>query len=515
MRQGGPIIIGLDQGTTNTKAMALDSAGKVLARAERTIASASPQPGWVEQDAMAMFTNCVACITEAIERAGATAQDVAGLGIANQTETLVIWDPATSEPVMPAMVWQCRRGDAEIAPLRRPETAAVVMARTGLDLDPTFTAAKLAWVTRHRAQIAAGLRSGALLFGTVDCWLIWRLSGGRVYATEPGNASRTALFGLERGGWDAELISLFGLKIARLPETGLTARRYGETAPGLFGAEIPMTAAMGDQQASLFGHGCFTPGDLKVTYGTGAFMWANAGSRLPPARADGLIRTIAWDLGAPAYALEGFVMSAGAALNWLARQFGLAGGGAAVVETAREASPSQGVMLVPAFQGLASPWWNADIRAALWGMTEATRVADICQAGLEAICYQVRAVLEGIAEAIGRPPALVRADGGPIRAETLMQLQADCLQIPLHLAAQEALTPFGAALMAGIGAGVWRSLEDLRPLVGAGRAVAPNPATHARHESRYHAWRRVVDATIAASTYNQEDAHDGTANRPL
>lgn len=506
MRQGGPIIIGVDQGTTNTKAVALNGAGMVLAQAARPIASASPQPGWVEQDAMAMFTNCVACISEVIERAGATAQDVAGVGIANQTETLVIWDPATGQPVMPAMVWQCRRGEAEILPLRRPEIIALVTARTGLDLDPTFTAAKLAWVTHARPGIAAGLRSGALLFGTVDCWLMWRLSGGRVYATEPGNASRTALFRLERGGWDAELISLFGLTIARLPETGLTARRYGETASGLFGAEIPITAAMGDQQASLFGHGCFAPGDLKVTYGTGAFMWAHAGAKLPPARADGLIRTIAWDLGAPAYALEGFVMSAGAALNWLARQFGLADGGAAVVEKARETDGTHGVMLVPAFQGLASPWWNNDVRAVLWGMTEATSVADICQAGLEAVCYQVRAVLESMAAAIGRPPALVRADGGLARADTLMQLQTDCLQIPLHLAAQEALTPFGAALMAGIGAGVWREISDLRPLVGAGREAAPNPAAQARHDAGYRAWRRVVDATIAASTHNQEDA---------
>ncbi|MCB5944064.1 glycerol kinase [Acidocella sp. KAb 2-4] len=506
MKHGGPIIVGVDQGTTNTKAMAIDSAGRVLAQTERPIATASPQPGWVEQDALAMFANCVACIREVIERAGASARDVAGLGIANQTETLVIWDPTTAKPVMPAMVWQCRRGEAEIAPLRRPETAALIAARTGVDLDPTFTAAKLAWVTRHLPEIAAGLREGALLCGTVDCWLLWRLSGGRIYATEPGNASRTALFALERGGWDAELLALFGLELARLPETGLTARHYGETAAGLFEAEIPITAAMGDQQASLFGHGCFAPGDLKVTYGTGAFMWANAGARMPPGRADGLIRTIAWDLGAPTYALEGFVMSAGATLNWLARQFGLAGGGEAVVAKAREAADSHGVTLVPAFQGLGSPWWNADVRAVLSGMTEATSVAEICQAGLEAVCYQVRAALEGIAAAIGRPPALVRADGGPTRAAALMQLQADCLQIPLHLAAQEALTPFGVALMAGLGAGIWRGTDELRPLVGAGRETHPNPATQTRQDAGYHTWLRAVDAAIAATKPQPENA---------
>ena len=504
MRQCGPIIVGIDQGTSTTKAIALDSTGMVLGEAKKAIARASPQPGWVEQNAMDMLANCVACISEVIERAGATARDVAGIGIANQTETLVIWDPATGQTVMPAMVWQCRRGEEEISPLRRPEVKALVTARTGLDLDPTFTAAKLAWVTRHRPWIAAGLRTGALLFGTVDCWLIWCLSGGRVYATEPGNASRTGLFGLACNDWDAEMVSLFGLEIARLPETGLTARCYGKTAPELFGVEMPITAAMGDQQASLFGHGCFATSDLKVTYGTGAFMWANAGGRLPPVRADGLLRTIAWDLGAPTYALEGFVMSAGATLNWLARQFGLAGDGAAVVEKACEADGSHGVILVPAFQGLASPWWNADVHAMLWGMTEATSVANICRAGLEAVCYQVRAVLEGMSAAIGRPPTLVRADGGLVRSETLMQLQADCLQIPMHIAAQEALTPFGVAMMAGIGAGVWRGTEDLHSLVGAGCEAAPNPAAQARHDAGYHAWRRVVDATIAMSKTGQE-----------
>ena len=499
LKNGGSILIGVDQGTTNTKVVALDEAGMVLATASRPIASTAPQPGWVDQDPMAMFANCVACVRDVLAQLHCPLSAIAGLGIANQTETLVIWNPATGVPALPAMVWQCRRGEAEIARLRQAGLVARLRQRTGLDLDPTFTAAKLAWVVHHHPQIAAGLRAGSLLSGTVDCWLIWCFSGGKIYATEPGNASRTMLFGLEACAWDSELLDMFGLSLARLPETGPSARRFGETDPALFGAAIPITAAMGDQQASLFGHGCFGEGDLKVTYGTGAFMWANAGRRLPPNQADGLVRTVAWDLGGPVYAIEGFVMSAGATLNWLARQFGLAGGGAAVVEQARAAGDCHGVLLVPAFQGLASPWWNAQVRAALCGLTEATTIADICQAGLEAVCYQIRAVMDAMAGAIGHRPTLVRVDGGPSRSGDLMQLQADCLMIPMRLAAFESMTPYGVALMAGVGAGLWRGTDELCLLTGRGHEILPDLAQEPRREAGYRAWRHAVDAAIAAT----------------
>ncbi|GLR67763.1 glycerol kinase [Acidocella aquatica] len=498
MRRHGPVVIGVDQGTTNTKAVAVDANGRILAQAVRPIATASPYPGWVEQDPLVMSANVIACIRDVLVQSDCPAHEVAGLGIANQTETLVIWDPATGKPALPAMVWQCRRGEAEIAHLMRPEFGGFIRAQTGLDLDPTFTAAKLLWVVRHHPHLAAGLRSGALLFGTVDCWLIWHLSGGRVYASEPGNASRTMLFSLARNGWDPQLFEMFGLDIARLPETGPSARRFGATRAGLFDAEIPITAAMGDQQASLFGHGCFSQGDLKVTYGTGAFVWANAGPLPPAGQADGLVRTIAWDLGAPVYAVEGFVMSAGGVLNWLARHFGIAGGGAGVVEVARAAPGAGGVVLVPAFQGLASPWWRADVRAVLSGMTEATTTAEICHAGLEAICLNIRAVLEGMAAA-GIRPGLVRADGGPTRSDYLMQLQADILQTPLALATTGALTPFGVALMAGLGAGVWPGLDALRPLTGHATQLSPDPGAAARWNKAHRNWLAAVAASLTAA----------------
>lgn len=498
MAHGGPVVIGVDQGTTNTKAVAIDGGGRVLAEASRPIATTTPRSGWVDQDAQTMVANVIACVREVLAGAGRRAGEVAGLGIANQTETLVIWKRDTGVPVLPAMVWQCRRGEAELAGLDDPATRALLQRRTGLDLDPTFTAGKLKWVFENRPSIAAGVRSGDLLFGTVDSWLMWSLSDGRLYVTEPANASRTMLFDIETLAWEPELFELFGLKAGWLPEVKPSAGRFGHTAVHLFGTEIPITAALGDQQASLFGHGGFDEGDLKVTYGTGAFVWANAGRRPPKRRLDGLVRTIAWDLGSPCYALEGFVMSAGAALNWLASRLGLPGGGPEVVARAREAGGSLGVTLVPAFQGLASPWWRADARAVLSGMTEATTVAHLCHAGVEAVCYQVRVILEAMTEATGVRALVIRADGGVTRADYLMGVQADILQRPVALSAFDSLAPFGAALMAGLGAGLWGSLDELRPLIGQTRTVAPNRAVAKAWDDGYRNWLAAVEATLAA-----------------
>jgi glycerol kinase len=494
---GRDIVIGIDQGTTNTKLVAIDAQGRVLGQAERPIASASPQLGWVEQDPNAMLANIVACLRELLAKLGRGPETVAGLGIANQTETLVVWDRHNGEPVLPAIVWKCRRGDAEIAPLRRDETVAELRRKTGLDLDPTFTAAKLKWVFMNRPEIAARLASGDCLFGTVDCWLIWKLSGGASYATEPGNASRTMLLDIARAGWDPQLASLFGLKLGRLPELRRSADSFGETSRELLGASIPITAAMGDQQAALFGHGCFDPLQLKITYGTGAFLWVNAGADPAINATDGLIRTIAWSLGRPTYALEGFVMYAGAILDWLATRLGIAGGGAEIVREAQRAGTSDGLLLVPAFQGLAAPWWRPEVRAGLIGMTEATTRSHICHAGLEALCYQIRAVLDGVRRSTGQAVGTVRVDGGPTRSDYLMQMQADMLQHPLSVSAFDAVTPYGAALMAGLGAGLWSGLEDLRPLVKPSKQILPDAGAASRWDQGYADWLAASGALLA------------------
>ena len=486
------VVVGVDQGTTNTKAVAVDAAGRVLHRAARPIATHAPQPGWVEQDPMLMLANVVECVREV---AGAAGTPV-GLGIANQTETLVVWDRRSGEPVMPAIVWQCRRGEAEIQELRSDHTVALIRQRTGLDLDPTFTAGKLRWLFRHRPPIASGLRSGEYLFGTVDCWLIWKLTGGRVYATDAGNASRTMLFDIGRLVWDAELLDLFGLAIAELPEVKRSTGPFAQTAAEVLGLSIPITAALGDQQASLFGHGCFAESQIKATYGTGAFLWLNAGSRPDTARPEGLLRTIAWRLDQPCYALEGFVMSAGAALEWLAARLAIPGGGIGVVEQAQRAGASGGAILVPAFQGLAAPWWRPDARAALLGMTEATSAAHICHAALEAIGFQVRAALELIATS-GRTIRALEVDGGPTASAYLMQLQADILQLPLAVAAFDSVTPYGAALMAGLGARLWKSLDEIRAVIQPPRVVRPDPARAAHWNDAYRLWRDATDSILA------------------
>jgi glycerol kinase len=489
------IVIGIDQGTTNTKAVAVDAAGRLLHSAARPLATHAPQPGWVEQDPRQMLANVVDCVREVLAAAGDTA--IAGLGIANQTETLVVWDRHTGEPVMPAIVWQCRRGDAELQELRNDRTLALIRRKTGLDLDPTFTAGKLRWLFRHCPAIAEGLRRGGHLFGTVDCWLICKLTAGEVHATDSGNAARTMLFDINRLAWDPELFDLFELSIAHLPEARRSTGPFGQTGAALFGRPIPITAALGDQQASLFGHGCFAPSAIKATYGTGAFIWLNAGSRPDIAAGDGLLRTVAWHLDEPCYALEGFVMYAGAILEWLATQLSIPGGGLGVVEQAQQVGSSGGVILVPAFQGLAGPWWRPDARAALLGMTGSTTAGHICHAGLEAICFQLRALLDAIAQSTGRRLETLRVDGGPTRSTYLMQLQADILQLPLAVSAFDSVTPYGAALMAGLGAGLWQTLDQLRAAMPPPKLVAPNPSTAEHWAATYNAWRATTDAILS------------------
>ena len=414
------------------------------------------------------------------------------LGIANQTETLIIWDRATGKPVMPAMIWQDRRGSEEIESLR--DKAEMIRARTGLDLDPTFTAAKLRWVFRNRPEIGAGLKNGTLLFGTVDTWLVWKLTGGVSYATEPSNASRTMLFDIARLTWDRELIALFGLKLPSLPECRASNANFGSTDPALFGAAIPITGVMGDQQASLFGHGCFAEGELKVTYGTGAFLWVNAGPTPTKTEAKGIIRTIAWQTDAPCYAHEGFVMYAGKIVDWLSTRLAIEDGAAGVIAAAEKSGNNDGVLLIPAFQGLASPWWQPTMRAAFLGLSEATSPGNLAQAGLEAIAFQIRAILDSL-EAGVQSRATIKVDGGLTRSKYFLKLQASLLARPLAQAQADSVTPFGAALMAGLGAGIWSSLDELRSLIPSGNKIEPQsePELEARYRQWQDAIRRMID----------------------
>ena len=486
-------VIGVDQGTSGTKAVLVDHEGRPVAEAGRPIGVAHPEPGWVEQDPEAMVANVVACVRELLAVSGVRPEAVAGLGIDNHTETLVVWERGSGRAVLPAIVWQCRRSTAEAEALDRAETRRLLRRRTGLDLDPTFTATKLAWIFRHRPEIAAGLREGRLLWGTVDCWLVFRLSGGTVYATESSNASRTMLFDIGALQWDPELVELFELTLPSLPELRPSAGLFGTCHPDRFGARIPITAALGDQQAALLGQGCVRPGELKCTYGTGAFVWMNAGHEYRPAAEAGYLQTVAWHLDRPTYALEGFVMYAGAMLDWLVDRLGLCADVAALLRCAESAGGSSGVALVPAFQGLASPWWDPRARAALFGLGGDSGKGEMGHAALEAICFQVRRVLEDMAGAAVQPGGVVRADGGLTRSEYLMQMQADVIGLPLRRAGGAHVTPCGAALMAGLGAGLWSDLGALEDLTrGGGASYRPRPGHEAAWSERYAAWLRAV-----------------------
>lgn len=497
-------VIGVDQGTSSTKALLLNRDGRVMAAAQRPIAVSTPEPGWVEQDPGAMLGNVVACVREVLDKADALANQVAGIGIDNHTETLVLWDRETAEPVHPAIVWQCRRSTAETEAIDTPETRRLVRDRTGLDLDPTFTATKLMWVVRHQPDIARAIRDGRVLIGTVDCWLVWMLTGGARYVTESSNASRTMLFRIDDLAWDPELAALFEIETPDLAEVLTSTGPFGETDRPFFDAAIPITGVLGDQQAALFGHGCFEAGEFKSTYGTGAFVWMNAGHDYRPVHDAGFLQTVAWHLDRPTYALEGFVMYAGAVLDWLVDNLGLGRDAAEITGRAQAAGASDGVIMIPAFQGLASPWWSPNARASLLGMSSATRAEQICHAALESVCFQVRRVLEDMAGADIRPRGDVKADGGLTRSAYLMQMQADVLGMPVRPSEIEHLTPYGVGLLAGLGAGLWDRPEALRGLTTPGAVFAPRADAAEPWTDSYNAWCDAIDWSLAGLNRSQE-----------
>ena len=489
-------VIGIDQGTSSTKALLLDGTARVVAQTERPIAVDHPRPGWAEQDPEAMVVNVVSCARDLLDKTGVRAGDVAGLGLDNHTETLVLWERESGRAVCPAIIWQCRRSSAEVEAIDDAGAGPLIRRRTGLDLDPTFTATKLAWVFRNRPDIASGLRAGRVLWGTVDCWLVWRLTGGAVYATDYSNAARTMLFDIGALAWDGELAALFDLTLFSLPELRPSTGPFGRCRPEYLGADTPIAAALGDQQAALFGQGCLAPGELKCTYGTGAFLWMNAGQVDSPVDATGCPRTLAWYLDGPTYAREGFVMYAGAALEWLVHRLGICADAAGVLQCAREAQRSDGVMLVPAFQGLASPWWNPRARAAVLGLSGDTGKGAICHSALEAICFQVRKALEAMEGGSVSPSGTMRVDGGLTRSGYLLQLQADILGLPVQAADMQHVTAFGTALMAGIGAGLWRAGEVPGAPGGKGARYEPQSRNASEWTERYLHWCRAVELCI-------------------
>jgi glycerol kinase len=467
-------ILAIDQSTSATKAVLFDAAGQVVDKAVREHRQIYPQPGWVEHDAEEIWQNVVAVVGELAGRQRDKLASAAGLAITNQRETIVVFGRGTGRPLANAIVWQCRRGDAICRELDEAGRADVVQRKTGLKLDTYFSASKLKWLIRERSEIRAKLASGEALIGTIDAYLIYRLTGGQVFATDSTNASRTLLYDVGRLQWDDELCGLFDVPRQALPEVRESSAQFGETdVLGTLPARLPIRGVMGDSQASLFAQRCYEPGDAKATFGSGTSVLLNVGQDFRPSSA-GAVVALAWVLkGRPTYALEGIINYSSATIAWLKDQLGLIGDAAETDALARSVDDNGGVYLVPAFSGLSAPYWNADARAAIVGMTAHTHKAYVVRAALEAIAYQIRDVLDMMRAAAGVAPRMLYADGGPTRNEFLMQFTADITGVELVVADVPESSPLGAAMAGLLGLGIVGSPDELAKLPRTTRTYRP------------------------------------------
>jgi len=492
-------LLALDQGTTSSRAIVFDECGRPVACARRELAQHYPQPGWVEHDPLELWRSQRDCAREAIQAAGIRPDELIACGIANQRETTLVWDRQTGEPLHRAIVWQDRRTAAECERLRAAGAGALVRERTGLVLDPYFSATKIAWILDHVPGARARAERGELAFGTVDTWLLWNLSQSRAHATDVSNASRTALLDLRSGDWDAELLALFRVPRAILPDVYPSAHVYAMVAPSVFGAAVPLAGVAGDQQAALFGQGCHHPGMAKNTYGTGCFVLLHTGAHLV-ASAHGLLATAAAQLGRARdardadreYALEGSVFVAGAAVQWLRDGLGLIRSAAEVERLAAEVPDAGGVYFVPAFAGLGAPYWDARARGAIVGLTRGTTRAHLSRAVLEAIAFQSADVLEAMQKDAGAPLAELRVDGGAAANDLLLQFQADLLGVPVARPQVLETTALGAAYLAGLAVGLWSSRAELAAHWRIDRRFEPRMSRD-EAAARLARWRAAVE----------------------
>jgi glycerol kinase len=491
-------VLALDQGTTGSAALLFDSDGQLLASADREIAQSYPQPGWVEHDPEEIFQTTVSVGREVLSGAGVAAREIAAIGITNQRETTVVWDRKTGEPVYPAIVWQSRASSDICDRLKADGKEPIFRERTGLVIDAYFSGTKVRWLLDRVPGAQQRAEGGELLFGTIDCWLVWKLSGGRVHCTDVTNASRTLLFNIHTLDWDADLLELLRVPRAMLPEVRSSAEVYAET--NAFGAPLPIAGIAGDQHAALFGQTCFSVGQAKNTYGTGCFLLVNSGAT-PPAVSDGLLTTVAWRLGEKTtYALEGSAFVTGAAVQWLRDGLGIISDAAETDALARSTPDNAGVYLVPAFVGLGAPHWDMYARGLIIGLTRGTTRAHIVRATLESIAYQSRDLAEAMARA-GRPVEQLKVDGGGTANSFLMQFQADILGVPVDVAAIQETTGLGAASLAGVGVGLWRDLGELGTRWRRAGRYEPRMSQDQR-DSLYAGWLRAVQRSRGWATPN-------------
>ncbi|MEA2645098.1 MAG: glycerol kinase [Chloroflexota bacterium] len=483
------MILAIDQGTTGTTVLLVDERGRVTARAYREITQHYPRPGWVEHDAAEIWATVVDATGELLE--GRSRDDLAAIGITNQRETFVLWDRATLEPAAPAIVWQCRRSAHICRQLIEAGREDLFRARTGLRLDPYFSGTKLKWLLDSDPTLRERAASGALAFGTIDSWLVARLTAGREHLTEPGNASRTLLFDIHRVAWDDELCAVLGVPPAVLPEVRDSSGDLGLSDPGAFlGLQLPIAGIAGDQQAALFGQACLVPGMAKNTYGTGSFVLLNTGDTAQPSTS-GMLTTVAWRLaGATTYATEGAIFITGAALQWLRDGLGLIADAAEAGPIAAATTDTGGVHLVPAFVGLGAPYWDPEARGLISGLTRGTTRDHLVRAAVESMAFQTADVLAAMA-ADAAPPAELRVDGGASVMDALLQLQADLLGIPVVRSASSETTAIGAAFLAGLGVGAWMGTDEVAATWREAGRFEPAMSADER-EARLDGWHQAV-----------------------
>ncbi|MCJ0764647.1 glycerol kinase GlpK [Variovorax terrae] len=507
-------LLALDQGTSSSRSIVFDAQGQVVALAQQELPQIYPQPGWVEHDPMEIWRTQLATAREALARAGLQARDIRAVGITNQRETTVVWNRATGVPIHHAIVWQDRRAEPTCAQLRERGLGATIQAKTGLLIDAYFSGTKLKWLLDHVPQAREQAGRGELAFGTIDSWLLWHLTGGAVHATDVSNASRTMLFNVHSNQWDEELLQMLDIPPALMPRVRPSSAAYGETLPGLLGHAIPIGGVAGDQQSALFGQACFKEGMAKNTYGTGCFMLMHTGATFQTSH-NGLLTTSAAQVGptlatvraapppeeaqsAPQYALEGSVFVGGAVVQWLRDGLHAIRASSEVQSLAESVPDSGGVMMVPAFTGLGAPYWQPEARGTITGLTRGTTLAHIARAALESIAYQSAALLQAMsrdAVAAGAAPVNeLRVDGGACINNLLMQFQADLLGIPVVRPAVTETTALGAAYLAGLSAGVYRSTEELSGLWRAERRFLPTLAPQ-RAQELMARWEHAVRQT--------------------
>ena len=490
-------VLAIDQGTTSSRAIVFDEALEIVATAQQEFPQGFPAPGFVEHDPEAIWNSVLSVARDALRMARIDASAVAAIGIANQRETTLIWDRKTGLPIHPAIVWQDRRTAAHCRTLAAAGHEALVRSRTGLLLDPYFSATKIAWLLANVKDARPRAERGDLAFGTVDTFLVWRLTGGAVHATDATNASRTLLYDIHRGAWDDELLDLFRIPRTILPAVMDSAADYGMSLPELFGRAIPICGVAGDQQAAMVGEACFAPGMLKATYGTGCFALLNTGDT-PAASQHRLLTTIGYQIdGKPTYALEGSIFVAGAAVQWLRDGLGIITTAGQSSALAAASDPAQDIYLVPAFVGLGAPYWDPDCRGALFGLTRSTGPAELARAALESVCYQTLDLLDAMRADWPSGDLILRADGGMAVSDWLLQRLADILDITVERAAVHETTALGAAYLAGLKRGIYPPPPQFAATWRAEHSFKPGmaPATRA---NKIAGWRDAVSRTLTA-----------------